>query len=350
MKKNREGKIINLIEILNSRLSFSWRMMVTTVVPMISILILSFLTSVNAFQEYQSLNKLEGLNNLIEEVSSVIHNLQIERGLTTGYLSSSQKPFMEELNQQRVITDLSLSAMNQVLKQLPKYLMNEEITRHRDNILVLPARIQQIRSSISLANSFLGDVTTFYTDEIAYLLDLFNGLILPTLGQELTSSLTANIAILNLKESMGQERALGTKVIEQESTAINDLANLYVLIGQQQAFLRNFNQVATKKQKSIWLDYDTTSTSNLTREAEQNLLQFANAGMLSDMNSKEWFTTFTDRINQLLTVSDLLISGFQLTVHNKIDQLSVRFFLSLLSLAFLFVITISFSWLLNRRD
>jgi len=110
--KKPEGAIKRIIEKINSRLSFTWRMMLTTVIPMTSVLILSFLISINGYQEYQSLKKLKGLNELIEEVSGAVHNLQIERGLSTGYLSSRKKPFREELNKQRATTDQSLLTTN----------------------------------------------------------------------------------------------------------------------------------------------------------------------------------------------------------------------------------------------
>ena len=75
----------------------------------------------------------------VEKISEVVHQLQIERGMTFGYAVTKRQEFYQQLSQQRNFTDKAISDLKEFL-QMHKRILNanpflDSIPRFRNNYI-----------------------------------------------------------------------------------------------------------------------------------------------------------------------------------------------------------------------
>ena len=72
------------------------------------------------YRNLQSLDKVADAQQIAIASGALAHELQKERGLSAGYLSSKGQKFRSELSSQRQLTDKVFSAYNQQIAQIDR--------------------------------------------------------------------------------------------------------------------------------------------------------------------------------------------------------------------------------------
>ncbi len=86
--------------------------------PILGLLIFASLQSKSYYSLYNSMGKLEEVTILSTKMSSLIHELQKERGMTAGYLGSGGKNFKDILPTQRESANIKREEFKKFLKTL----------------------------------------------------------------------------------------------------------------------------------------------------------------------------------------------------------------------------------------
>ncbi len=166
------------------------KLLVITIIPMLTILIYSGFTIKNLLVEKENLYSTHNRVLEMEALSKLIHSLQIERGMSVGVVARKDNEGKNKLAEIRKEVDLS----TQSLKNDSSILANlSELTSKREQI-----------NALSISS---GDTGAYFSKVIVSLLD--STTIIPSLTSDITSRnfLQIYTHLATSKESLGQIRA-----------------------------------------------------------------------------------------------------------------------------------------------
>ncbi len=166
------------------------KLLVITIIPMLTILIYSGFTIKNLLIEKENLSSTHNRVLEMEALSKLIHSLQIERGMSVGVVARKDNEGKNKLAEIRKEVDLS----TQSLKNDSSILANlSELTSKREQI-----------NALSISS---GDTGAYFSKVIVSLLD--STTIIPSLTSDITSRnfLQIYTHLATSKESLGQIRA-----------------------------------------------------------------------------------------------------------------------------------------------
>ena len=166
------------------------KLLVITIIPMLTILIYSGFTIKNLLIEKENLSSTHNRVLEMEALSKLIHSLQIERGMSVGVVARKDNEGKNKLAEIRKEVDLS----TQSLKNDSSILANlSELTSKREQI-----------NALSISS---GDTGAYFSKVIVALLD--STTIIPSLTSDITSRnfLQIYTHLATSKESLGQIRA-----------------------------------------------------------------------------------------------------------------------------------------------
>ncbi len=166
------------------------KLLVLTIIPMLTIVIYSGFTIKNLLVEKENLSSTHNRVLEMESLSKLIHSLQIERGMSVGVVAKKDNEGKNKLSDIRKEVDLSIESLkndNSILSNL------SELSSKREQINAL---------SISSA-----EVGGYFSKVIVALLD--STTIIPSLTSDITSRnfLQTYTHLATSKESLGQIRA-----------------------------------------------------------------------------------------------------------------------------------------------
>ncbi|MEA2091111.1 MAG: diguanylate cyclase, partial [Campylobacterota bacterium] len=302
--------------------------------PLIGMLILIFIILWSNYNKHEEMKKTSSITHILSNINELAHVIQIERGLSCGYISSSQNKFRNSLYKQRKIVDNTIESFTNKLKSVDSY-----------KYLDIKPYIDIFKKDISTLNHFrqkvdkkeLSQNTTlnFYTNIIRNILGITSKMALFNLNREVSSSILTLSSLSHYKETLGLKRASGTAIIEKDNTTIKEYVKFIQLLGTQEAFLNNFNHTASHTQKKSLdsiINCDLSKKITLYEESIKNR-------NFKDIDSSVWFDHMTELINHIKLFEDKLLSEIDMLIENNIQRVVKNLFLWLIYTTFIFVVT-----------
>nr|WP_321267869.1 bacteriohemerythrin [uncultured Sulfurimonas sp.] len=342
-KKSKKNTLPAIIEKTVEKISFTKRILLSVLIPLIGMLLFGSIILVNNFNKYQDMKNTSRVTHLVSNIDELIHSLQTERGLSAGYLTSKEDKFQESLQVQRTITDM---ATNEFIKQI-------ESTEIED-ILVIEPFIQTFKQDILLfktlrkkidEKSITQDIAiNRYTQIIKNILNITPKIAFLNRDREIASYIATLASIEHLKEGFGRERAYGTIIIEQQDATQKEYITFTKLIGTQNAFLNTFEQTATQSQKHESLKIRNSAIAKKINSYENSI----NLRDFGKLDSEIWFESITDLINDIKRFEDELLYDINILIEKKIQETVVNFLLWLSFTSSILIITLSILYTFKR--
>jgi len=288
------------------------------------------------YENYQKTQQAKVLNHYIEIVkhsSTLIHELQKERGLSSSYLGNPNLETKQALQEQRAFT-------NRAIKQYLQYFTNEQ---NKNNIIDIFEQINQIdaiRVQIDTQKINFFDEVHYFSSLIKKIINYIQNPIEEISATSLRD-FESLISLINLKEYAGIERAYLANIFAQDSLSLIQLKDIQKIILNQELYYKNFIKYAPK---DIYLFYKEKIPYTL----EMKLQNFRDIVLKSyttthfGIDSLTWYKIATDRIDRLHIVLSKLLHKINKQVktnkNNAYNTLTFSVILWVLSiLAFLFI-------------
>ncbi|WP_299183634.1 bacteriohemerythrin [uncultured Neptuniibacter sp.] len=332
---------------ISGKLPLGQRIFLTALFPFIGLILLSAVILVGSFQNYRSVSQLTKVSHLFHEVNDLAHSLQAERGITTGMIGSDYRNFVDELDIQREKTDTALSAFEQRLNRFSHKALTEEMQLAVDETVVALAGIDKVRTKTDQKSVAIEDMQSSYTHIISKLLDIPAGMAMLEMDSVVASNITAFSAIVELKEVLGQERALGTLYLSQEETTKSELYRFIQLLGEQQGLAQFFNQVASDKQQQLYDELLGGMVIRQVEDFERRLISDIELGKVDHQAANAWFSVLSHKIDQLKVLADRLVSDIDSSAGAVEAQLKMKLYFTAFVLIIFILITLISSWMLN---
>ncbi|WP_157534167.1 bacteriohemerythrin [Moritella sp. JT01] len=315
-------------EWLSYRVNISKRLLITSLLPIIGMLILSFITIKDNYQQYKNMQLLENLTHIVQQVNSLTHSLQIERGLLSSYISSDYKRFSKALTARQYKSNQDIDEFLTLLNSRMALLTEPTLVKFIKSTKIDIAELITFRSTVM--NSEITDekMLADYNAIIAKLLSRVNRLSLIEMDAQFANNITAINAMVGLKEILGQQRETGTLLIDDHLTKpelINSerYKQLYMQLGMQVNAIFVFNYSATTKQQ--------LACANLCNITEHKA--FINKTIADFMlqpetrqNGQFWFIQLTNRIDGIKLVTDNIIRDLEAKTKLRLHKLEQRFY------------------------
>ena len=230
----------------------------------------------------------------------LVHELQIERGMTVGFVASGGANFASELPGQRSDVDDALSVLRAFLGEEGRGL-DGEVTRPVEGALDTLGNLDGLRASASALQADGPEVASYYTGAISRILDGVESGFAGVTNAELLREGAAYTALGAAKEAAGLQRAQLNAVFTADEFTTAQLRAVGGLVGEQQATLHSFEVYASEQAVDAYRQRAGSSPFAVVAAMETTAFERAFEGGFG-ITPQEWFDASTARIDLLREV------------------------------------------------
>ena len=261
------------------------------------------------------------------EINHVVHEIQKERSISSGFLANEGESFGIKLNQQRERTD---STIQKYYSEIASEELTELRELHRTDLDELNAffdKISPLRKSIDQHRISSEESINRFSDINDAALNTVIKLIDETRDKEIAQQIHAIIYFLKSKEYASIERAIGTQVFSHSHIGFDLYNQFTTLVARQNSYLDAF-KIITNEESSVYYNQIVRGTEVEEVDRMREVI-FQNDTLSEDPSA--WYDASTFKINSLKRVEDYMSDKIQAKTE-VIAQRSVRNFWTFLIL------------------
>lgn len=267
---------------------------------------LVYFASISALDSYRTSHRMDNLEQTVAvsiQLGALAHEIQKERGNSSGYLSSNGEKFQTSLADQRALT-------NQILDQLPSLFDTYKasvLAPYQEEIAALKRLtngVSFLRSEVDNLALSPNEAIREYTKINTLALAIIEGFGNDIEDVSVFSQLLAYSSFLKSKERAGIERALGTQGFVLGKLSTESFQWYNELVAAQNTLLDIFENNATPE---AWAYFEEQfSIAAVTEVERMRELLITNENLAE--SPEYWFGQITLKINALKKVEDYLAS------------------------------------------
>lgn len=273
------------------------------IVPLIVIILaFDYLQIKHKYLDYTDATRLNKAIVVGIEINHVVHELQKERSISTGYLANRGESFLNDLNAQRIRTD---STLNQFYSEISDPRLNDLVELHGsdlDNVRVNFALLENLREQVDQLRITPSQVINYYSEINQTALNAVNELINETRDKVVAQQVHAIIYFLKAKENSSVERALGTQAFSHNQLDYKTYNLFTSVVSSQNAFLEAFVTIANEESREYY--EQIVRGPDIDEVDRLRSILFDNQDLQEDPN--HWYSMSTSRINALKRVEDFM--------------------------------------------
>jgi len=205
---------------INRRFSLFNRAKLVIILPLIFLLLTVGYISYDLYKRYRSLDKIDEVTQSIMLVYDVINELQIERGLSSAYLTSTNPRFKSMLQTQYLRTDHAVKLANDY-----KHIIDRYIDTHKG--VAFLTKLPEIRKKVLAKRIERSDSNRYYTRFVRSLIDMIKSLNYLSLEGVQHNIYIPLLMLIEMNENTGLIRNEGTYLIEHGITNSDRFRKLY---------------------------------------------------------------------------------------------------------------------------
>jgi methyl-accepting chemotaxis protein len=280
-------------------------------------------------------------------VSSVVHELQKERGLSAGFIGSKGAKFAAELDKQRTLTDAAQKALTQLLASGEVAALPANLRRTLDEGIANLGKLGATRERISAQQLSGPESFGFYTTAIDRLLAMLAMSTAVTDEADFAKRIMAYTLFINAKEQAGRERAtVNGALAANVALSVTLFQRLQMIVTAQDVNLANFRTLASAETlKQLDALYAQPAAQDTAR-MRGVLIEKAFDGNFG-IEPPRWFATITAKIDAMKVFEDGLATDLQAQVQRYGDAARFGVGFSIVSLLVVVILSIAFFLLLN---
>ncbi len=284
-------------------------------IPMAILLIIFSILTINIVNvKYQKSKELHAIANNVDLsiiTSKLIHELQMERGLSSGYIASGGKIFGEKLKIQRVQTKKDISKFKKNL--------NNKLFNSTQNIKEQLSQIEKIENDVENLNISSDNVIKYYTSLNAVLIQsIFNAAGQAT-STQIRKQIISYFNFLKLKEYRGVQRAVGTVILLENQTNLNLKLQYHEAVIKYTMYREDFTKTSNNR---IMNYYKSNLDNTLDQEIESISKIILNSIQNNTLNidTNIWFDIMSKKINLLKDTEDYFINDMSNSIGLKLSK------------------------------
>ena len=298
---------------------------------MVLIVIFSYSLKIayDSYHSYSNDSDAKAIVQLSIKMSSVLHELQKERGASAGFLGSGGKKFTDILPNQQRQTDKKI----QELKDFCSKCSLPQVSRVTKIDL---DSVKTMRKKINSLSCKTKDAVKFYTALNKNIIDTISYFTTIPENAEVRTAFSSYVIFISSKERAGVERAVLSGVFAANKFTIASFAKFSSLASEQKTLLNLFFQTTNEEIKN---DFKQLTQHPSFKEVQRMRDIALSKNKDFGIDSIYWFKTITTKINQLKLFEDK-VANMTLTKAKKSasSAFTTLIIISIVSLAILILI------------
>jgi methyl-accepting chemotaxis protein len=286
------------------------------ILPAIGLLIMLFLSIKDHFFDLMESHKLEHVTKVAIKISSLVHELQKERGMTAGFLSSKGAKFSNSIVNQRNLTNKKIEKLKQELENFELHDMPNQFQITLKKAFSSLKKISEKRNLIDNMNISQKSAIEYYTNMNSSFLDTISNISVISQNIDVLKQLNSYANFLYAKERAGIERAIGTSIFAKDNFNFELREKFLLLITEQQAFIKSFYILAD----SNFIDFYKKNVVGKPIEdvnfMRSKIVNLKNIGGFK-VNSDHWSYTSKDVISNLKIIENNIIDRLMASVSQQ---------------------------------
>ena len=308
------------------------RIAIACAVPMLAFIAFGLEAIMEKRAVYSAADRIAAVAQTAPDISSLIHELQKERGATAGFVNSKGSQFADIVASQRPQTDKALSEWRHKMDETDPSAMSAGFKSELDKARSTLDRLQNTRDAASRFELTAQQATADYTAAVGNLVAMIDAIGGMSDNASIKRASAALSAVLQRKEFAGQERATGVAGFTKGVFAPDIHRNFVRLSALQDGQWAIFTRNATPAQIEF---ADATLKSGALDDL--NRMRAAGteapfAGNVGGVTGPQWFGAATKYIDTLRVVEARMADDLVAAVRGVADE-ARRAFWSILALS-----------------
>ena len=303
------------------KLSLKSRLLLIAALPIVVMLALGLTGASQKYAGYQASLRTEALVTLVVELGETAHELQKERGMSSGFLSSKGSKFADSLPGQRKQSDIVISRLTESIRRIDPSSVGPRYIKLLEGIDGPLAEVTKKREQISRLSLEPAESFRFYSETISQLVEVSarTGNQMPS--SKLSRLSNAKQALLFLKERNGQERALVTGGFSAGLLTPAQFTTFQGLLNDQATYLRTTITYASPEQEKLLREKLAEPIVAEVAGIEQMITDKGPNGQLA-YSPEDWFAKITTKIDLLRSVEESYTKDIQKEI--AVDMVQYR--------------------------
>lgn len=326
------------------KININFKLSLLVAPPLFLLILLGAVQVFNSASHSSVLSEVTLLIELTEESSLLVNELQIERGLSAGYLGSMGTKFGDALKKQQQQTDLSINRFNQFVEKYNPLINLTEVKDLLSGTTLLFSELDNTRKGIESRSHTVPDTLEYYSKLNNTMLATASliGKINP--DADLTQNLSALFSLLKGQEQAGVELA-----ILMNTFTSNDISEAYYteflsLIASQDTYLSTFIAFSDEFHTNL---FEQVVADESFEKVER--FRYLATNYLLDQPPEEWLSASTDRINKLKELENSVFSSLLVSANASRDSAQFSFLMLITTLVVILVFSLGLTWYLVRN-
>ncbi len=293
-----------------NNLKIKYKLQLLLLLPILGIIILSVKISLDRYHEYKQYNMLNHSVILSNKITTLVHELQKERGMTAGFLGSKGEKFKVELPKQRLLSNKKKEQLHSFMKEMN---IKDYDKKYQDLIKSAfdkLSKLQNIRNNISSMSITGKKAISYYTNMNSDFLEIVRKSSSFSTNTHMAQQLNSYTNFLLAKERAGIERAIGAVTFSSNKFLEGMRLKFNKLVAEQDAFLYSFEKLTNEDTLSFYkktVQGNAINEVNRMRKIALNTTSIGGFGV----DSSFWFEQITSKINKLKEVENFISSNIQ---------------------------------------
>ena len=245
------GKLVNI--------SLKTKLIILLIIPILGMIFFSQNEVRNALSIRNESSSIVSLANFSVKASSLVHQLQKERGTSAGYIGSQGTKFVKKLPEQHKLTDVKIASLKAYLQQFDSKYYGDKFDNTLNSALADLDKIAKKRSSIESLNLGLKHALEYYTGLNTQLLNLTGEMATLSANGEIATLASSYTNFLQSKERAGIERAVLANTFSADAFGTGMYNKFMSLVTIQSTYLDVFRSLAPQSQNDF---FQKSQTSN----------------------------------------------------------------------------------------
>ena len=325
---------MNLIQ----NLSFRLKLLLIAIPPLLGVIFYSIIFIFNLISEKINIEATKRQIQEIEVLSKIVHFMQIERGLSVGFVSSNGSKNSDKLLETRQ----KISKALEEIKSIPTELKSSE------KIISYTAELSQKRNQVDSLQITASETGAYFTKTIGSIINITT--IVPNTIDDKDSRniIQVDTHLASMKEQLGQLRANLNATFTKNNFVENDYFNFAVSFG---AFNINKNKFLVIAPENV-----TTSFKNSFKgeavDKTFSMIEVAKAKAMEGnfgIDSSIWFSNVSATIDILRNIEEELYDIAYKQIDSKISDMNNEIYMILFIIIILLILEIVLLYVISKN-
>ena len=318
-------------------LSLKYKLLLIAVPPLLIVIFYSILFITTLISEKSNLEVSKNRIKEAEVLAKAIHFMQIERGLSVGFIATNGAKNSDKIPDIRVKVNNTIDEIKVVYSQ----------TKGDNSILNNLTELSQKRTQIDELKIAAPDVAAYYTKTIGAILDTTTIIPANMDDKDGRNAIQAYTHLASEKEQLGQIRANLNGAFSKNSF----VGNTYFIFGGSLGIFKvNEHKFLTLAPKEL-MDFYKNNFKGEAVDKTFSMIDIAKTkGLEGNFNIEPaiWFSNVTSTIDTLREVEVKLYDFIYSKVDNKISNISIQIYTIFIAIIFSIIAEIIISYIIIK--